>query len=61
MVSSIISDALRDPSKEIQDLKTSQDHSGLAFPAAVEKYFRDLLSPHDAFTQVSHFETRMGV
>lgn len=56
MVSPILFDALREPSKEIQDLKTSQNSPTSDFVVVVEKYFRDLLSPHEALLQVSYIQ-----
>jgi hypothetical protein len=50
MVSTLISDTLLDPSKEINDLYKSENASD--FVRLVESRFKGILSPHDAFYQV---------
>ncbi|KIM33578.1 hypothetical protein M408DRAFT_326263 [Serendipita vermifera MAFF 305830] len=50
MVSTLISDTILDPSKEINALYSSQNPS--EFVKLVETHFKQILSPHDAFYQI---------
>ena len=50
MVSTLISDTILDPSKEINNLYRSQNSSNIA--RLVESRFKENLSPHEALYQV---------
>lgn len=50
MVSPVLFDTILDPSKELRELFVDQDHNG--FGAIVERHFKQILLPHEAFYQV---------
>lgn len=50
MVSPVLFDTILDPSKELRELFVDQDHNG--FGAIVERHFKQILLPHEAFYQI---------
>ncbi len=50
MVSTVLFDTILNPSNELKKLFVNQDQTG--FGAVVERHFKQLLSPHEAFFQV---------